>query len=203
LDLLGGYLIKNIHSRVIVSIGSGTAETEMESGELCVCLDKDKKSLFTCAFAAKYLWKKHANVIFSWYDTKDGILDLLSAINFKTLLPVVVLFQHPSPSMDCKNRKNLQSTILECISAKERNVVESIHFVFDTNLGTKGNCWKERELFSMVETLCNGNRTHQVTEPSVVSDKGVVVVRHPLFGDTERRGWAKMKSGVEMSFSIL
>jgi len=201
LELLRIYAIKNIHSRVIVSIGSGTAETEMKSGELCVCLDKDKKSLYTCAFAAKYLWKKHANVILLWYDTKDGIIDLLTAINTRSLLPVVVLFQHPSLSMKSKNRTNLQSTIQECITAKESNVVESIHFVYDTNSGTKGTYWKEREIFVIVERMCD--RTHQVTEPSVVSEKGVVMVKHPLFGDTKRRGWADKKAGVEMSFSIL
>jgi hypothetical protein len=30
------------HKRLIVSIGAGRAETEMNSNDLCICLDKDK-----------------------------------------------------------------------------------------------------------------------------------------------------------------
>lgn len=131
------------HSRIIVSIGSGRAETEMESGELCICLDRDKKSLYACAFAAKYLWKKSANVVFYWYDIKEGISLLLSAIGLASKLPVVVLFQHPSPSKETKNRTILQSTFEECIKAMENKVVESIHFVYDTTSETKGTCWKK------------------------------------------------------------
>ena len=193
---------KKKNDRVIVSIGSGRAETEMQSGELCVCLDKDKKSLYTCAFASKYLWKERSNIVFLRYDLKDGIFNLLSAIKGAVNLPVVVLFQHPSPSKANKNRVALKCTFRDCVLAKEQNIVESIHFVYDTKSETKGNCWKEKELFKVLKSMCSEDKKHKLTEPSVISEKGNAEVKHPLFGLTERRGWAQMKRGVEMSFSV-
>ncbi len=174
----------------------------MQSGELCVCIDKDRKSLYACAFASTYLWRKSSKIVFLLYDMQHGITNLLLRIKLASKLQVVVLIQHPSPSTANLNRSILKSTFRECIIAKARNDVNSIHFIYDTNSGGKGICWKEKELFNMVEPMCK-NKKHKLTEPSVISEKGDAAVKHPIFGSIARSGWAYLKGGVEMSFSIL
>lgn len=175
---------------------------EMQSGELCVCLDKDRKSLYACAFASKYLWRKKSKILFLLYDVKNGIKDLLRQIKLASELPVVVLIQHPSPSTLDKNMAILKSTIHQCITAKEMNYVDSIHFVYNTNSGSTGTSWNEKKLFNMVKPMCE-NEAHQLIEPFVISEKGDAAVKHQIFGHTDRRGWAKLKGGEEMSFGIL
>ena len=82
LELVGKYGSTGTtkHNRIIVSIGAGRAETEMNSNDLCVCLDKDRKSLYACAFACKYLTKRATRTIFQQNDTKRGIIELLTNI---------------------------------------------------------------------------------------------------------------------------
>jgi hypothetical protein len=48
-----------------------------------------------------------------------------------------------------------------------------------------------------------------LTTPSINSEGADInsegtdeYVNHPLFGKIERRGWASMKNGIEMSFSV-
>lgn len=43
---------------------------------------------------------------------------------------------------------------------------------------------------------------HHLTTPSIISEEAGKYAIHPLFGKTEKRGWASMKKGIEMSFSI-
>jgi hypothetical protein len=192
------------HKRLIVSIGAGRAETEMNSNDLCICLDKDKKSLYSCAFARKYLMKSKSPLVFGQYNMKDGgIIKLLKSIKMVTKLPLQILFQHPSPSQANENRSVLQSTFIECIKAQREELVERIHFVYDsTPDNVRGTSWKTTELYDMVHGICLNDTQHSLTTPFIISNKTDTYVNHPLFGKTERRGWASMKKGVEMSFSV-
>jgi hypothetical protein len=192
------------NKRLIVSIGAGRAETEINSNDICVCLDKNKKSLYSCAFACKHLKKTKIPIIFHQYNMKDGgLVKLLTSIKKVSNLSIQILFQHPSPSSDIKNKRILQSTIQECINAQRIYVVESIHFVYDSTPNARGTSWGRHELHNLVHDLCVKNETqHSMTAPSTISNKTDNYVLHPIFGKNIRKGWALMKKGNEMSFSV-
>ena len=50
--------------RIIVSVCSVRSEVEMQSSDLCLCLDKYNKSIYAGAFGYKYLHDEKTNVIF-------------------------------------------------------------------------------------------------------------------------------------------
>ena len=117
-------------------------------------------------------------------------------------MPLLVLFQHPSPGKEGDNRSILRSTFLECIQAQRAKTVESIHFVYDVASNARGTSWKSNELYNLVQRMCEGDIQHRLTVPSTISEKPDICVCHPIFGEALRRGWASMKKGTEMSFSI-
>ena len=54
-------MIKSLHpkfSRIVVSVCSGRSEVEMNSSDLCVCLDVHKRSLVGSAFAHHCMHKR-------------------------------------------------------------------------------------------------------------------------------------------------
>jgi hypothetical protein len=103
ISLVNQYLTYHHFNRIVFSACTGKGETEMNAkDDLCLCLDIDKKSLFEIFFYRKYRLRQPPNVIASFNNMGIGIHHLLTSKGNSTHLPGVVLFQHPSPTKQCK-----------------------------------------------------------------------------------------------------
>ena len=199
-------MIKSLHpkfSRVVVSVCSGRSEMEMNSRDLCVCLDVHKRSLFVSAFAHHYMHKKR-NVVFRHHDMANGLLQLFTNIYTITKLPMLVLFQHPSPSLNHKSRVGLSVASRDCVFALTQQVINSVHFVYDAHRNTAKNFWHGDELKELSLSLCKRELLSNISVSctTTISPIDATHVKHPIFGHSPRNGWALMKKGCERIFSI-
>ena len=188
--------------RVIVSVGSGACQLELKSRDLCLCLDKNKKSLYAGAIASQYLYRRQSRIVFFWHDIHDGLGDLLSAVSSETGLPTLVLFQHPSPSRDRLWRSSLANAFRDCVAVMLAGHIERIFFVYDVS-ETK-NAWSTDGLKSCILSGCSVQQMSSllISSERVISECEDITVEHPLFGKVDRAGWSKLKSGKEMCFEV-
>ena len=129
LNFLSKYSALSRFNRILVSVCAGMAETEMHSEEMCICLDIDKRSFFSSHLALKFIRTKQCNnTIFHRHDMSVGLYAFLQAIRDSTALPLVILFQHPCPT---KNLHKLSMGSRDCFRALSKNIVQSVHFVYD------------------------------------------------------------------------
>ena len=189
--------------RIIFSIGCGSCEIELQAcdSDLVVCLDKNRRSLFSASFNSSLSHRK--NLIISHYDMKNSITTMLQQVYASTKAKMTILFQHPSPSTDPTNRQAIQSVGLDCITCLLSGVAHSIHFVFDHFKGR--NCWTKASLLQEFVQRCTTKTIKDAlitSDASIVSKKGSLTVTHPVFGLISRVGWASMKKGDEVAFHI-
>lgn len=191
------------YEKLVVSIGCGSCETELHAPEnhLVVCIDINRRSLFAATY--NYSRSSRKNLIISHHNMQDGVYHVLESVCATYSVPVVVLFQHPSPARDGANRWALCSAGKDCISCLLSGHVNEIHFVFDYVQGR--NCWTKASLEKAFTKQCMPDMIADilVSEPHVVSETGSKKVEHPVFGAIPRAGWADMKSGQEVSFCIM
>jgi hypothetical protein len=190
--------------RIVVSVCSGRCETEIQAKpqDLCLCMDKDKRSLFAAAFSHKYLQKKKSYLLFQHFDMGNGLQDFLSRLALKATVPIVVLFQHPSPSPDARSVNDISLAVRDCILLLLSGHIKSVHVVFDCHKSK--NCWTEPSLKEVCLSKCQSHLRKLVSfsECSCISQLDEALVNHPVFGVIHRGRWAKMKVGEERCFSI-
>jgi len=197
-------------NRVIVSVCCGSAQTEMHSSsrDFNICLDVDKRALYSALFSLKYLHEGKSNMIIQYHDMKDGFYDILHTIQTNTQLPILILFQHPSPTTEIRHRQALIKAALHCIMCLFIiDEVQSIHFVYDWNENSN-TCWQKNELrlFLLKECyLSSAALLHSITftDDINISYINTSMINHPVYGITKKRGWAQMKFGQERAFSVI
>jgi hypothetical protein len=130
-------------NRIVLSLCGGRGETECQakSDDLVVCLDSDRRSLFTGKFMARLMTGIKKNVIFSLFDYSHELFDFVRLVQLASNLPVILLFQHPSPSADEKSRKALQKAVYDSAKSLQLGYSSSIYFVFDCNSTVGKNTW--------------------------------------------------------------
>jgi hypothetical protein len=105
------------YNKIIVSVGCGRAQMEMHSSNLHICLNINKGTLFCEKIAMKYLLRKKSNLILQHYNMKEGLAQLITTIHTKIpSVDLIVLFQHPSPSIDPVVRDVVIGGTMECMS---------------------------------------------------------------------------------------
>ena len=186
-------------SKIVVSVGAGSGVTELSSSILTLCVDINKRSLFT-GLSQIDGEISTSSTIFALMDYSTDITKLLEGI--KNALPgkvIHVLLQHPNPSIDEDNRSKL-ALLFESLRLSLLNGISyNVTFVYD--FSTNRNTWTKATLQSLF--MHNSNESHfNVTVENLVSCKGDNNVNHPLFGITKRYGWAAMRNCDEYSFSI-
>ncbi len=130
-------------------MGCGRAQMEMHSSNLHICLDMNKRALFCAKSAMKYLFRKKSNIILQHYNMKEGLAQLITTIHTKIpSVDLIILFQHPPPSIDPLVRDILIEGTMECMSMCMMDIVSSVHFVYDWY--PNRNCWNMNELKSLV-----------------------------------------------------
>ena len=77
---------------------------------------------------------------------RDGLLDIVSAIHRALDLPVLLLFQHPSPSKDQAHRQALAVATRDSVVGLTSMLVSAVHYVHDTSTSTTQNCWPTEAL---------------------------------------------------------
>jgi hypothetical protein len=190
-------------NRIVVSVCAGMAETELHSNEMCICLDVDKRFLFSANFAQTLLCPKEYNrLICHRHDMSNGLYSLISQLRDRTALPLVILFQHPSPTM--KPHK-LSIASRDCFRALSDNVLESVHYVYDRHIDHSKTFWKYDSLIGTITSQCPSQimESLQFTPEKSISEFGDDLVQHPVYGQVPRVGWAAWKKGIEVSFSVL
>ncbi len=195
--------------RIVISVCSGSAQTEMHSSpsDLNLRLDVNKRSMYTAIFSLKYLYRRKSNMIIQHYNMKEGFHHLVSTIRSYTRLPIVILFQHPSPSTQVGLCEVMIKAALECMYLISINVVTSIHFVYDWTTIVGKTCWQKNELRHLLIKECYLSPS-LVTSLTLTKDRKISfgktsIMIHPVYGVTKRYGWAQMKSGKERAFSVL
>ena len=193
-----------VFKNIVVSVCSGQSETEMQSQmNLCICLDTNKKSLFASKFIYKYSPQpKGSNVLLHYFDMSKGLLQLLNSLSSRCHLPIIVLFQHPSPSPEKTSRNAIATAYKDCMHVLVSGYMEEIHYVFDYN--PSKNTWTGDKLQALTHSLCEKHIIDITctSHTQTISENGDETVRHPIFGVVNRRGWALMKKGHEMAFVI-
>jgi hypothetical protein len=195
--------------RIVISVCSGSAQTEMHSSpsDLNVCLDVNKRLLYSAIFSLKYLYRRKSNMIIQHYNMKEGFHHLVSTIRSYTRLPIVILFQHPSPSTQVGLHEVMIKAALECMYLISINVVTSIHFVYDWTTVVGKTCWQKDELRDLLIKECYVSpsllTSLTLTKDRKISIGKTSIIIHPVYGVTKRYGWAQMKSGKERAFSVL
>jgi len=170
---------------------------------LCICLDTNKKSLFASKFIYKYSPQpKGSNVLLHYFDMSKGLLQLLNTLSSRCHLPIIVLFQHPSPSPEKTSRNAIATASKDCMHALVSGYIEEIHYVFDYN--PSKNTWSGDKLQALTHSLCEKHIIDNTCSSHIqtISQNGDETVHHPIFGVVNRRGWALMKKGHEMAFVI-
>jgi hypothetical protein len=180
------------------------------SSDLNICLDVDKRSLYSALFSLKYLHEGKTNMIIQYHDMRKGFYDILHSIQEYTLLPILILFQHPSPTTEGRHRQALIDAALDCITCLINiSVVQGIYFVYDWNEKAKKACWQKNELRNLLLKKCGlsspapPNAITFTRERNISYIKTTDIVDHPVYGISKRRGWAHMKSGQERAFSVI
>ena len=131
-----------------------------------------------------------------------GLYSLIKQLRDSTALPLVILFQHPSPTM---NHHKLSIAYRDCFRAFSDNVVESVHYVYDSHTNHSKNFWKYKSLISTITGQCTSQIMEylQFTQERTISEIGGYQVQHRVYGQVPRVGWAALKKGIEVSFSVL
>ena len=198
--------MSNGSKRIVVSVCSGRSETEMQacSDDLCVCFDVDKRSLYASAISYKYLHPKKSNLLFHHHDMSSGLLNILHAIKIQTSLPIVVLFQHPSPTGDKLSRDAIAYASMDCMLAVTSRIVDSVHYVYDHHDAASKICWRGNTLQSLCTSKCKTETTNLlcVGQIQTICGQEQDKFAHPVFGVIDRRGWALFKRGSERAFCV-
>ena len=183
----------------MVSLGSGSAATEMAGDLPCLCLDKDKRAIYSGVVNLKgnFIGKKN-NIFHSYFDMRNSqeLFSIFQALN--TTLPnhcIKILFQHPNPSMKITYKKCSGA----CMLALKEKIVKEMHFVYDVKEGS--TCWNKSEI---VNEFVKKKRDKNlfIGHELVICKTGENSLKHPLFGNTVRLGWATMKKGEEHTFMM-
>lgn len=180
---------------IVISVCCGLGITEMESPFLCLCLDKDPRPLAAGVLAIKSSSKSESRFHFAQFNYAKGICSVLETIFDRTKLKLKVLFQHPSPSRNCK--KDLKKACGDVLSSLDKKIVDSVYFVYDSS--ENRNSWNKD---SIVRDCIPFSAKYSLTEEKMISKKGNNTVTHPIFGETKRYGWARTRKDFEYSFEI-
>jgi hypothetical protein len=140
------------YKRIVVLLCAGRAETELLSKDLCICMDVDKRALFSSLFALRYMYRKKANIIYHRRDMSVGIYSLLETIWKISELPVVVLFQHSCPTT---SKDRLSRSASDCFCALSDYFIDSVHFVYDSHVILNKNCWNYQSLKNVLTEDCS------------------------------------------------
>ena len=193
-------------TRVVVSVCAGRCETESQAKptDLVVCFDVDKRAMLAGKFAYKYVWPRtKRNVIFHHHNMATGLKEILANFRASTGVEVVVLFQHPSPSGDRSSRGALAAAGRDCVSALLLGHASEMHFVFDCH--SQKNTWTGAKLQKHCLSKCDvlARDSLAVSNPVSICDESANTYNHPVFGTVDRRGWALMRKGEEVTFKIV
>lgn len=97
---------------IVVSIGCGLCGTEMQSSNLCLCINTNKRSLYNAAMTRRYLTKS-GSTIFYRRQVDDTLLLFLRKLHGEVALPFTMLLQHP-----CPQDRNILDLLLACGQAR-------------------------------------------------------------------------------------
>jgi hypothetical protein len=185
---------------IVVSICSGTGATESHSSLLCLCLDKDKRSLQTGVLTMHKSWGRKPRLIFESFNYATGLLALLQNISCRVKKNIQILVQHPSPSATCKS--DLSNAGEAIFLAMKEGSSSGVTFVYDCCHSR--NTWTKNTLVStFLQRVTETDRLLlEISEEVMVSAKGDTQVQHPVLGLTERHGWAVMRNSNEHAFTI-
>ena len=141
------------------------------------------------------------NIIFHKHVMSVGLYSLLQVIKQSTALPLVILFQHPCPT---KNLHKLSIASSDCCNALNETMVESIHYVYDWHSNPLKKCWDYETLQSIITARCSTSILEciEFTSQRTISEMNADKVQHPVCGLVPRVGWAALKKGIEVSFSV-
>jgi hypothetical protein len=157
---------------------------------------------------ARFMTGIKKNVIFSLFDYSHELFDFVRLVQLASNLPVILLFQHPSPSADEKSRKALQKAVYDSAKSLQLGYSSSIYFVFDCNSTVGKNTWSYLTLTNFVTRSIRSLLSESVSfvisdEETLSSPSDNEVDHHLIFGKIDKLGWALKKSGgSEVGFSL-
>jgi hypothetical protein len=193
-------VVENGDRFLVVSICAGTGATELSSDKMCLCLDTDKRALYAGVLQMHKSIRRRC--VFSIFDYSQDLTDLLISLKSKIGLDIRILVQHPSPSKDTQSRKNLALAGNSILCAMLQGLVTHVTFVYDRD--PNRNTWDRLSLKKIfLEKVDSVSQARfLISQEVIISNKVDRFVNHPIFGKTERYGWAMMRKCDEYEFTI-
>ena len=188
-----------IDKEIIVSVGAGSGVTELASSIVTLCLDINKRSIFTGLGQVKNQLSRNT-MVYALLDYSIHLEELITMLKERNPGKIIrFLLQHLNPSMDKSNRSSL-TLLFNCIKTLLKNgFINDVTFVYDSSAAS--NTWSKADIHSLF--ISKGDESNfNFTDEILVSSKCNNNVVHPLFGRTKRYGWASMRNYDEYSFSI-
>ena len=189
---------------VILSLGCGNGATELLSNKLCICLDVDKRAIFSGMIQLHKNKNIDCNkIVYGIFDYSTTLLDLCK--DLKEIVgnnkQIRVLFQHPTPSCNEGIRQKLTKAITQVRTALIESYVKDVVFVYDSDINR--NTWSEEYLLDLFFNGVGKEEKPKLlydSEPIEVYHDGTV--SHPIFGRINKYGWAKMRNCNQASLTI-
>ena len=187
--------------RLIISVGSGQCSTELQSDELCLCLDSSKRSLFAAAMTNKFLVKS-TSTLFYHFIVSDNLHMLVEEIKKSIAIPIHILFQHPSPT----DRDMLSLAGRSCRKLMMSGAVKRVVIVYDDHQGR--NCYNYVKICGILLGEMTGERQLtellgvKATNATILCDTPCNEYEHPLLGQVTRKGWSLLRKSRELCFEM-
>ena len=202
-------------TRIIISIGSGTACTELHSigrNDYIFCLEISKRDTCTAILCSRLLAnqenQRSSRVVPLLYDMKDvNVLQkFINQLYQRTQLQPCILFQHPSPSALFISN-DFSPAINHLLLSLKHRIISKIVFVYDSypqcEDKSSGTFFTKVQICEII--YANKHIAYEklnISDEIVLSSKGQEMTLHPLFPLYKRHGWSLMKNKNEYCFEV-
>ena len=197
--------LKNYEGKeIILSMGCGNGATELLSEKLCLCLDVDRRSIFSGMIQLHRSENINSSrIVFGIFDYSKGLSNLCSSV--KSLVNkeqvIKVLFQHPTPSSNEGIRKKFCSALRQVRNAMIKSFVTEAVFVYDFD--ENRNTWTDQYILDLFfDGIESSNKERFTYSRFAITSNEDDTVTHPIFGNIKKLGWGKMRNCTQSSIII-
>ena len=200
-------------NRIIISIGAGTASTEirsMHNYDYIICLDNCKRDVCTAIISNRIFNKdkkgKKQRIIFRLFDLRHHLLlyKFSAELFSKIAIRPIILFQHPTPNSTFVEEV-LSPSIEMLMHSIVRQYIHEVIFVYDSsksNSKNLSNFFTKEKLEHMILSYKELSESILCSAELSLSCRGQRLTLHPLFELNTRSGWANMKHQDEYCITL-
>ena len=116
---------------LVISLGSGAASIEIQSDILTLCLEIDRKAIYTGLMLLKET-DKASRSIFAFFDYSKGLTELVHGLKVSLKYKSIrILLSHPNPSLDNINLERLKVLFAAIQTLLHLNMIDDMVVIYD------------------------------------------------------------------------